>query len=69
MKHLEVYNEGSKLKSKRKIGSFAKHCINLGYTGTKDGRCSGTKNKNRKVFQGYKVPLGLDKDYYYDKQK
>jgi len=34
----------------------------------KGGRCSGAKNKKRKVFQGYKLPLEFGKDYYYDKK-
>jgi len=67
-KFLKKFNESSKSKSKRKIGSFAIHCIDLGYTGTKGGRCSGAKNKKRKVFQGYKLPLEFGKDYYYDKK-
>ena len=48
-------------KSKRKIGSFAKHCINLGYKGAKDGRCYpiGGKKKDRKELYGYKLPLNF----------
>ena len=70
MKHLKKYESIEPKKSKRKIGSFAIHCIGLGYTGAKGegGRCSGSKNKKRKVFQGYKLPLEFGKDYYYDKK-
>lgn len=47
-------------KSKRKIGSFAKHCLNLGYSGVKNNKCSGTKKKNNIEHLDY------SKDYYYD---
>jgi hypothetical protein len=52
------YTKGAK-KSKRKIGSFAKHCICLGYKGTKGGKCYGKKVKNPEQ-------LDFDKDYFYD---
>ena len=65
MKYIETYRlfelkytKGAK-KSKRKLGWFAKHCINLGYKGAKNGRCYGTKVKNPEH-------LEYDKDYYYD---
>lgn len=65
MKYIETYKlfelkytKGAK-KSKRKLGWFTKHCINLGYKGAKNGRCYGTKVKNPEH-------LEYDKDYYYD---
>ena len=67
MKYLEEYKIFES-KSKRKIGWFVKHCVDIGYSGAKNGRCCGKREKKRKVFQGYKLPLTFDKDYYYDKK-
>lgn len=61
MKHLSKYRIFEKKKSKRKIGSFAKHCMNLGYSGAKKGRCFGKKKPTS-------VVMDYDKDYYYDKK-
>lgn len=45
-------------KSKRKLGKFAKHCISLGYSGCKNGKCYGKKKEP--------IDLKFDKDYFYD---
>jgi hypothetical protein len=64
MKYLKSFEEltytPNGKKSNRKIGSFAKHCISLGYKGSKNGRCYGKRLKK---------PHNIDfsKDYYWDK--
>lgn len=47
--------------SNRKIGDFTKHCMNLGYKGSKKSKCYGRKK--------YKTDFKFDKEYYYDKGK
>ncbi len=63
MKYLKTFEElkytKNGKKSKRKLGSFAKHCIGLGYSGCKNGRCFGKKKKNPEH-------IDFEKDYYYD---
>lgn len=60
MKHLQYYKLFEK-KSKRKIGKWAKWCMNLGYAGVKNNKCYGKKKK-----PGTFTELDWDKDYYYD---
>ena len=60
MKNISTYKIFER-KSKRKIGSFAKHCMNLGYSGAKKGRCYGKKKKESEIKQ-----MDFGKDYYYD---
>lgn len=58
MNHLSTYKVFEK-KSKRKIGWFAKWCHNLGYSGVKNGKCSGKKKKHVRN-------MDFSKDYFYN---